>query len=57
MTDPTPANLAYLTDPSPREVVLNVQVEGQEVQRFKINRDQLFGLNAKSADILMRDFK
>ena len=59
MTDPAypAAYLAFLTNPSPREAVLNVQVLGQEVQRFRLDRDQLFGLNAKSADILLKDFK
>lgn len=57
MTDHPPAHLAFLTNPSPREAVLNVQLEGQELQRFQINREQLFAINAKSADILLKDFK
>lgn len=57
MSEPQRAHLAFITNPSQREVLLNVQIEGQEIQRFQINRDQLFGLNAKSADILMKDFK
>lgn len=57
MTDAPPAHLAFLVNQAPGEVVLNVQVEGEEVQRFRINRDQIFALNAKSADILLRDFR
>lgn len=51
------AKLAFITNPSRQEAVLNVQVEGAEIQRFELNRDQLFALNAESATILMKDFK
>lgn len=51
------AKHAFLTNPAPRETVLNVLVEGNDVQRFKISKDHLFDLNAKSADILLRDYK
>lgn len=58
MTDPTPAKLFYLTHPARGETVVNVQtVEGQELQRFVLTKDQLFAVNAKSADILLRDYK
>jgi hypothetical protein len=57
MPDPIPAHLLFLTDPEPRKAVLNLQVAGQEIQRFEVNRDQLFALNAKSADILLKDHK
>lgn len=57
MTEPAPVKLAFLTDPEPRRAVLNVQVGEEEIQRFEISRDQLFALNAKSADILLRDHK
>ena len=54
MTAPAPvAKLAYITDPGPDEILLNVQTEGDEVFRqFRITRDQLFNINADSANIL-----
>lgn len=58
MTDARHAKLAFLTDPEPGVVLLNVQVEGEdELQRFKLNRDQLFMLNKDTADILVKAFK
>ena len=58
MTDAHHAKLAFLTDPEPGVVLLNVQVEGEdELQRFKLNRDQLFILNKDTADILVKAFK
>lgn len=57
MTDPRPAKFAFVTNPSPKEAVFNVQIEGEELQRFKLNRDHLFGLNSQTADILLKDFK
>lgn len=57
MNEPRPAQLAFLTDPEHGVVLLNVQVEGEEILRFKINRDQLFILNKDTADILMKAFK
>lgn len=57
MSDHSAAHLCFITNPAPREAVLNVQVQNEELLRFNLNRDQLFALNAKSADILMRDFK
>lgn len=56
-SQPAPAKLAFITDPAPGEVVFNAQVEGEELHRFRLNRDQLFALNAKTADILLKDFK
>jgi hypothetical protein len=56
MAEPQPAQLAFLTDPEPGVVLLNVQVDG-ELQRFQINRDQLFILNKDTADILVKAFK
>jgi hypothetical protein len=55
MAEPQPAQLAFLTDPEPGVVLLNVQTDG-ELQRFRINRDQLFVLNKDTADILMKGF-
>ncbi len=58
MTD-TPANAKhfFLTNPERGETVVNIQVEGGELQRFRINKDHLFALNAQSADILLKDYK
>lgn len=59
MTTPTPAaKLFFLTNPERGEAVVNVQiVEGGELIQARINKDQLFAVNAKSADILLKDFK
>jgi hypothetical protein len=57
MTEYPEAKLAFITNPERREAVLNIQVEGEELQRFRLNRDQLFGLNSQTADILLKDFK
>jgi hypothetical protein len=57
MTKAPPAKLFYLTNPVRGETIVNIQVEGDELLRFTINKDQLFALNAKSADILLRDFR
>ncbi len=56
-TTERPAKHVFLTNPSPKEAVLNLQIEGEELQRFRISRDHLFGLNAQTADILLKDFK
>lgn len=55
MSDYPTAKLAYLTHPEKGEVVLNLQTEGQDIQRFKLTRDHLFNLNSQTADILMRE--
>jgi hypothetical protein len=57
MSDYPEAKLAFITNPERREAVLNVHLEGEEVKRFRLNRDQLFGLNSQTADILLKDFK
>jgi hypothetical protein len=51
------AKLAFLTNPAPGEAVFNVQVEGEELRRFELTRDQLFNLNSQTADILLKDHK
>lgn len=56
MTYPN-AQLAFITNPEKGETILNTQVEGEELQRIRLSREQLFALNAKSADILLKDFK
>lgn len=57
MTEPRPADLAFLTDPERGVFVLNVQVEGEELRCFRLNRDQVFNLNKDTADILVKAFK
>lgn len=57
MTDTPSAHVVFLTSPEPRVIVLTVATEGGQPLRFKISKDQLFSLNAQTADVLMRDFK
>lgn len=57
MSEYPDAQLAFITNPERREAVLNIQVEGEEMKRFRLNRDQLFSLNSQTADILLKDFK
>lgn len=47
----------FLTNPERGETVVNIQVEGKEIQRFRVKKDHLFAVNAMSADILMKDYK
>jgi len=57
MTETIPsAQLAYLSSPEKGVVWLNVAID-DELQRVRLNRDQLFRLNAETADVLLRDFK
>lgn len=55
---PIESSLVYLTNPRAGECVLNVQtmVSG-EFLRFTVSRDQLFGLNKTTAEILLKDYK
>lgn len=57
MTEDPAARLVFLTDPERGVWVLNVQIGEGELQRFRITKDHLFGLNSKTADILLREFK
>lgn len=43
-----------LTQPIAGHGVLHVQREGGELQKFELSREQLFKINAQSADILMK---
>lgn len=47
----------FITNPERGEAVVNIQVEGEELRRFRITKDHLFAANAKTADILLKDFK
>lgn len=51
--NPTPAQFAFLTMPDTTPV-LNIQIQGGEIQRFEITRDHLFALNTQIADALIR---
>jgi hypothetical protein len=55
-SDPTAKHI-LIANPEPREAILNVQAEGGELLRFRLNRDQLFFLNDQIATILLKDFK
>lgn len=55
MLEPRQAHLAYLTNPERGLVLLNVQEQGKEIERFALNRDQLFRLNSETADILRKE--
>ena len=58
MTD-TPANAKHIliANPEKGEAILNVQAEGGELLRFRLNRNQLFALNNYCATILLKDFR
>jgi hypothetical protein len=58
MIEPRQAHLAYLTNPERGVVVLTVLEAGKpgdEALAFSLNRDQLFRLNAETADILLKE--
>jgi hypothetical protein len=50
MEEPT---LVYLTLPTSDDPILNIQINDRFL-RLRVNRDQLFGLNADIADALIR---
>jgi len=47
------AKLAYLTSPERGVVILNTQIDGAELQRVTLNRDQLLNLNKQAVDIVV----
>ena len=51
MNDFPHASLAYLTEPTPGQAVINVQIEGGELVRAIINHQQLKLLIARGAEI------
>lgn len=57
MMDAPEVRLVFLTDPEQGVALLNIQVGEGELQRLRINRDQLFRLNHETADILQRQYK
>lgn len=52
MSDTIRAQLAYVTNPANGVFVLNVQTDNGALLRFSLTRDQLFNINADSANIL-----
>jgi hypothetical protein len=57
MNEEPELKFAFITDPERGVAVLNIQVEGSELQRFRLNREHLFNLNKQTADILVKEFK
>lgn len=57
MTEAVSADFIQLIDPEPGMFVLNFRAEGGELQRVKLNRDQVLNLNKDTADILVKAFK
>lgn len=57
MSDTPEAKFAFITDPERGVAILNVQVEGKDLERFRLSRDHLFNLNKQTADILVKEFK
>lgn len=51
MKDFPHASLAYLTEPTPGQAVINIQVESGELVRAIINHQQLKLLIARGAEI------
>ena len=51
MSDFPHASLAYLTEPTPGQAVINVQIESGELVRAIINHQQLKLLIARGAEI------
>lgn len=51
MNDFPHASLAYLTEPTPGQAVINVQIESGELVRAVLNHDQLKLLIARGAEI------
>jgi len=57
MTTPPDAKHVLIANPEKGEAILNVQAEGGELLRFRLNRNQLFALNNYCANILLKDFR
>lgn len=51
MSDFPHASLAYLTEPTPGQAVINVQIESGELVRAIINHQQLKLIIARGAEI------
>jgi hypothetical protein len=55
MSEPQPAKLAFLTQPSPGIYTLNLQVDGQEFYRLQISRAKLANIVIDATRMLLRD--
>ena len=51
MIDFPHASLAYLTEPTPGQAVINVQIESGELVRAVLNHDQLKSIIRKGVEI------
>lgn len=51
----TTAKLAYLTTPSPNVYVLNIQVEGEDIQRFEISKAHLINISVDGINMALRE--
>lgn len=51
MNDFPHASLAYLTEPTPGQAVINVQIESGELVRAVLNHDQLKHIIARGVEI------
>ena len=49
-----PAKYVFLTLPTSTEPTLNLSVHGEHPARYKLDRHQLYSLNAQIADALIR---
>lgn len=55
MTEPRTAKIAYITQPSPGVILLNIQVEGWPFQRVEITKAQLGNIIVDGAAIALRE--
>ena len=51
MNDFPHASLAYLTEPTPGQAVINVQIESGELVRAVLNHDQLKNMIRRAVEI------
>ncbi|MGM4997814.1 hypothetical protein AB8A05_04050 [Tardiphaga sp. 538_B7_N1_4] len=49
------AKLAYLTQPAPGVILLNIQIEGREFERVEVTRDQLANMVVEGAALALKE--
>lgn len=49
------AKLAYLTQPAPGVIHLNLQVEGRDYERIELTKDQLSNIVVEGAAFALRE--
>jgi len=49
------AKLAYLTQPAPGVIVLNLQIEGREFERVEVTRGQLANMQFQIASFALKE--